>query len=72
ATLDKSGLFAGLAGPLEPNGTVIAPAGYMRLHTALGDPRKLPLTEPAAAAAAGKIPARAYDAPAPSTSLLTA
>jgi putative drug exporter of the RND superfamily len=60
ASLGKSGLFAGLAGPLDPNGTVIAPAGYAQLHAALGDPRTLPLTEPAATAR--KIPASAYNA----------
>jgi putative drug exporter of the RND superfamily len=59
-SLGRSGLFTGLAGPLDPNGTTIAPADYAQLHAALGDPRKLPLTEPAAAA--GKIPASAYNA----------
>jgi RND superfamily putative drug exporter len=58
--LSKSGLFAGLAGPLDPNGTTLTPASYSRLHAALGDPRQLPLTEPASAA--GKIPASAYNA----------
>jgi RND superfamily putative drug exporter len=58
--LSKSGLFAGLAGPLDPNGTTLTPASYTRLHAALGDPRQLPLTEPASAA--GKIPASAYNA----------
>jgi RND superfamily putative drug exporter len=60
ASLDKSGLFSGLAGPLDPNGTTLTPAGFTRLHAALGDPRKLPLAEPAAAA--GKIPASSYNA----------
>jgi RND superfamily putative drug exporter len=60
ASLDKSGLFAGLAGPLDPNGTAIPPADYAQLHAALGDPRKLPLTEPAATA--GKVTASAYNA----------
>jgi putative drug exporter of the RND superfamily len=60
ASLDKSGLFTDLAGPLDPNGTTLTPAGYAQLRTALGDPRNLPLTEPAAAA--GKIPASAYNA----------
>jgi RND superfamily putative drug exporter len=58
--LSKSGLFAGLAGPLDPNGTTLTPASYTRLHAALGDPRQLPLTEPASAT--GKIPASAYNA----------
>jgi RND superfamily putative drug exporter len=60
AGLRKSGLFTGLAGPLDPNGTTLTPAGYTRLHAELGDPRRLPLTEPAAAA--GKIPASVYNA----------
>jgi putative drug exporter of the RND superfamily len=60
ASLGRSGLFAGLAGPLDPNGTVLTPDGYAQLHAALGDPRKLPLTEPAAAD--GKIAASTYNA----------
>jgi putative drug exporter of the RND superfamily len=60
AVLGKPGLFAGLAGPLDPNGTTLSPAGYTRLHAAFGDPRQLPLTEPAAAA--GKVPASVYNA----------
>ena len=58
--LGKSGLFSGLAGPLDPNGTALDPASYPQLHAALGDPRRLPLTEPSAAAA--KIPASVYNA----------
>jgi RND superfamily putative drug exporter len=58
--LSRSGLFAGLAGPLDPNGTTLTPASYTRLHAALGDPRQLPLTEPATAA--GRIPASTYNA----------
>jgi putative drug exporter of the RND superfamily len=50
AVLSRSGLFTGLAGPLDPNGTTLTPAEYTRLHAALGDPRQLPLTEPAATA----------------------
>jgi putative drug exporter of the RND superfamily len=60
AVLGKSDLFSGLTGPLDPNGTALTPAAYSRLHAALGDPRRLPLTEPAAAAAT--IPASVYDA----------
>jgi RND superfamily putative drug exporter len=60
ASLGKSGLFTGLAGPLDPNGTTLTPTGYAQLHTVLGDPRKLPLAEPAAAA--GKITAQTYNA----------
>jgi putative drug exporter of the RND superfamily len=58
--LGRSGLFTGLAAPLDPNGTVLSPATYAALHAALGDPRHLPLTEPAATAR--KIPAGRYDA----------
>ena len=60
AVLDRSGLFTGIAWPLDPNGTTLTGAGYTALHAALGDPRGLPLTEPTAAAA--KIPASAYNA----------
>jgi putative drug exporter of the RND superfamily len=60
AELSKSGLFSGLAGPLDLNGTALSAAGYQQLHAALGDPRRLPLTEPAAAA--GKLQAIAYNA----------
>ncbi len=52
-SLRASGLFSGLSGPLDPNGTALAPAAYTALHAALGDPRRLPLAEPAAAAARG-------------------
>jgi putative drug exporter of the RND superfamily len=58
--LQSSGLFTGLAAPLDPNGTTLSPAVYAALHAALGDPRSLPLTEPAVAAA--KIPASLYNA----------
>ena len=47
--LRASGLFTGLADPLDPNGTSLSPATYASAHTALGDPRKLPLVEPASA-----------------------
>ncbi|HEY1705153.1 MAG TPA: MMPL family transporter [Trebonia sp.] len=60
ASLDGSGLFTTVAGPLDPNGTVLTPSGYEQLHAVLGDPRQLPLTEPGAAA--GKIPASVYNA----------
>jgi putative drug exporter of the RND superfamily len=60
ASLTRSGLFSGLSGPLDPNGTELPAATYTALHAALGDPRKLPLTEPAAVA--GKVPAGLYNA----------
>jgi RND superfamily putative drug exporter len=50
-SLQSSGLFSGLPGPLDPNGTALSPAAYTTLHAALGDPRKLPLAEPATATA---------------------
>jgi len=58
AVLGKSALFTGMATPLDPNGTVVPPATYTALHAALGDPRKLPLTDPDSA----KIPAALYNA----------
>ena len=51
-SLRGSGLFSGLSGPLDPNGTALPPSAYTALHAALGDPRKLPLAEPATAKAA--------------------
>jgi hypothetical protein len=56
--LQKSALFTGLATPLDPNGTVVPPATYPALHAELGDPRKLPLTDPDSA----KIPDPRYNA----------
>jgi putative drug exporter of the RND superfamily len=46
ASLTASGLFTTLAGPLDPNGTRLAPRTFAALHTRLGDPRRLPLVEP--------------------------
>ena len=60
-SLRGSGLFSGLSGPLDPNGTALPPAAYTALHAALGDPRKLPLAEPATAKAAA-ISASDYNA----------
>jgi RND superfamily putative drug exporter len=45
-SLGASGKFKTLAGPLDPNGTVIAPAEFSRLHSLLGPPQRLPVTEP--------------------------
>jgi putative drug exporter of the RND superfamily len=58
ARLRASGLFTGLAGPLDPNGTSLSPAAYASARAALGDPRKLPLLEPPSAG----VTARVYDA----------
>ena len=60
-SLRGSGLFSGLSGPLDPNGTALPPSAYTALHAALGDPRKLPLAEPATAKAAA-ISASDYNA----------
>ena len=60
-SLRGSGLFSGLSGPLDPNGTALPPAAYAALHAALGDPRKLPPAESATATAAA-ISASDYDA----------
>lgn len=46
ASLDSSGLFTTLSGPLDPNGTVLTPQMFARLHAMLGDPRGLPAAEP--------------------------
>jgi RND superfamily putative drug exporter len=47
AVLDSSGLFSTLSGPLDPNGTVLTPQLFGQLHSMLGDPRGLPVAEPA-------------------------
>jgi RND superfamily putative drug exporter len=46
ASLDASHLFRRLIGPLNPNGTPLAPATIERLHAELGNPASLALTEP--------------------------
>jgi RND superfamily putative drug exporter len=56
--LSSSDLFASVAGPLDPNGTSLAPASYALAHRALGNPAQLPLTEPASL----RLPASTYDA----------
>jgi RND superfamily putative drug exporter len=47
ASLRSSGLFAVLAGPLNPNGAALSPAAYATAHSELGSPQGLPLAEPA-------------------------
>jgi RND superfamily putative drug exporter len=47
ASLRSSGLFATLAGPLDPNGAPLSPGTYAAAHAELGNPRGLPLAEPA-------------------------
>ncbi len=57
-SLHGSGKFASLAGPLNPNGTVITPAQFARLHAELGPPQRLAVLEPATL----HIPAALYNA----------
>ncbi len=47
ASLRSSGKFRTIAGPLDPNGTSIAPTEFSRLHSLLGPPKRLPVTQPA-------------------------
>ena len=58
ASLRSSGLFSSLAGPLDPNGTVLTSAQYASLHGQLGNPRRLPLTESASV----RVPGSLYEA----------
>jgi RND superfamily putative drug exporter len=58
AGLSSSGLFASMAGPLDPNGTALTSAQYAAAHRELGNPARLPLAEPAGL----PMPARVYDA----------
>ncbi len=46
ASLEDSGRFTQLAGPLDPNGTTLSPAEYAALHAKLGDPRDLTSQNP--------------------------
>ncbi|MHB1510423.1 MAG: MMPL family transporter [Acidimicrobiales bacterium] len=56
--LRSSGQFRQLAGPLDPNGTLLAPALYAKLHRELGAPRALKPIEPAGL----RIPVAEYNA----------
>ena len=58
ASLRSSELFGALAGPLNANGTPVPAAAYARLHAELGNPRTLPLAEPANA----RVPRAEYNA----------
>ena len=58
SSLSSSGLFASTAGPLEPNGTSLTPSAYAFAHRKLGNPARLPLTEPAGL----QMPVDVYDA----------
>ena len=55
SSLSASGLFDALAGPLDPNGTALAPATYATLHAELGNPRALPLRQPASSTLAASV-----------------
>jgi putative drug exporter of the RND superfamily len=55
ASLRSSGLFTSLAGPLDPNGTMLTPSRYAALHDQLGNPRQLPLAEPASVHVPGPL-----------------
>ena len=58
ASLRSSGLFAMLTGPLTAEGAALSPAGYAAACSELGDPRGLPLAEPADL----RMPRSVYDA----------
>jgi putative drug exporter of the RND superfamily len=58
SSLRGSDKFTQLAGPLDPNGTTLTPAQFGQLHTALGPPQRLPVSEPAAL----KLPPAVYNA----------
>jgi putative drug exporter of the RND superfamily len=45
-SLRSSGQFAAISGPLNPNGTTLAPARYAQLQAELGPPGRLPVREP--------------------------
>jgi putative drug exporter of the RND superfamily len=61
AQLERSGVFTGVTGPLNPvGGTGLTPAQYQQLHAALGGPGSGPLPAAEPAALAGKVPAGAY------------
>jgi putative drug exporter of the RND superfamily len=58
AALRSSGAFTQLAGPLNPNGVRIGPGRLAALHTRLGAPQRLPVSEPAGLG----VPPRTYNA----------
>jgi putative drug exporter of the RND superfamily len=58
ASLRSSSLFAVLTGPLNGAGAALSPAQYAAARSELGDPRGLPLAEPAGL----RIPRGIYDA----------
>ncbi len=60
--LARSGDFIQLAGPLNPNGHVLSPALFARLHASLGDPRLLPALPGASASGFSAADYQAYRA----------
>ena len=46
-SLRSSGQFTAISGPLDPNGTALAPSRYSQLAAQLGPPGQLPVREPA-------------------------
>jgi RND superfamily putative drug exporter len=57
-TLRASGSFKDLQGPLDPNGTVLAPAQFSALYSRLGPPQRLPVTPSPGA----RVPPALYNA----------
>jgi RND superfamily putative drug exporter len=57
-SLESSGRFRELAGPLDPNGTALTPAQLSALYRQLGPPQRLPVIEPPGL----KVPAAQYNA----------
>lgn len=58
SSLSSSKLFTALLGPLVPNGQRLTPSQYVRLHTALGEPSRLPAAPPPGT----PVPAALYNA----------
>ncbi len=58
ASLESSGLFRTLSGPLDPNGTPLAGPQLAKLHAELGPAKALPVTVPPTSG----LPAATYDA----------
>jgi len=58
--LQATGLFNALPGPLDPAGTPIPPATYVRLHAALGNPGLLAAV-PAPGSPGARVPTMLYD-----------
>jgi putative drug exporter of the RND superfamily len=57
-SLNASGRFTELAGPLDPNGTLLTPTDLSSLYKQLGPPQRLPVLEPPGL----KVPAALYNA----------